>query len=154
MLIHHFYYAFRHDSSLIGWVKEIAERSTHAGMIQDLKDLNVLGRANRELLTNIGFDLTLLDLAAQKADELKVKYAAGSWNCEAYLEAKKIRSQAFTHLKKAVDFIREYGRYVFWRNASRLKGYRSNYLRKLKRRSTRRNTVTGPEPAQITYKEL
>ena len=36
-------------------------------------------------------------------------------------EFKKIRHQAFTHLKEAVDLIREYGRYVFWRNSARLR---------------------------------
>jgi hypothetical protein len=103
-------------------------------------------------LTNIGFDLTLLDLAAQKADELDAKFAAASFDREDYLEAKKIRHQAFTHLKEAVDFIREYGRYVFWRNPYRLKGYRSNYLRSLRQRWNMRHTVPEhkPEPEQIT----
>ena len=145
-LIHHFNYAFRDDSSLIGWVKEIAGRLTHSGMIQGLKDLSVLGRANQELLTKIGFDLSLLDLASQKADDLDSKYAAGSWDSEDYLEAKKIRNQAFTHLKEAVDLIREYGRYVSWRNPARLKGYRSDYRRMLNQRSTRRNRVPEPGP--------
>ena len=90
--------------------------------------------------------MTLLDLAAQKADELNAKYAAASFDREDYLEAKKIRNQAFTHLKEAVDFIREYGRYVFWRNAYRLKGYRSNHLRRIRLRSTRRNRITELEP--------
>jgi hypothetical protein len=42
-LIHHFNYAFRDDSSLIGWVREIAGRLTHSGMIRGLKDLSALG---------------------------------------------------------------------------------------------------------------
>jgi hypothetical protein len=146
VLVHHFRYAFRDDPSLMDSVKEIADRITHDGMIQGLRDLSVLGRNNRDLLTKIGFDLTLLDLAAQKADELNAKYAAASFDREDYLEAKKIRNQAFTHLKEAVDFIREYGRYVFWRNAYRLKGYRSNHLRRIRLRSTRRNRVTELEP--------
>jgi hypothetical protein len=71
---------------------------------------------------------------------------AASWDSKDYLEAKKIRDQAFTHLKEAVDLIREYGRYVFWRNDARLKGYRSNHLRKMRLRNTRQNTVNGSEP--------
>jgi hypothetical protein len=141
VLVHHFRYAFRDDPSLMESVKEIADRITHDGMIQGLRDLSVLGINNRDLLTKIGFDLTLLDLAAKKAEELDAKYAAASWDREYYLEAKKIRNQAFTHLKEAVDFIREYGRYVFWRNAYRLKGYRSNYLRRIRLRNTRRKTL-------------
>ncbi|MGD2090006.1 MAG: hypothetical protein PVH61_27770 [Candidatus Aminicenantes bacterium] len=97
-------------------------------------------------MTKIGFDLSLLDLASQKADDLDSKYAAGSWDSEDYLEAKKIRDQAFTHLKEAVDLIREHGRYVFWRNPDRLRGYRSDYRRMLNQRSTRRNRVPEPDP--------
>lgn len=149
VLVHHFHYAFRDDSSLIGWVKEIAQRTTHDGMIQGLKDLSVLGRANQELLTKIGFNLTLLDLASQTSDDMSSKYAAGSWKCKAYLEARKIRNQVFTHLKEAVDLIREYGRYVFWRNPARLKGYRSDYRRSLNKRSTRRNNVPELEPGYV-----
>jgi len=146
VLVHHFRYAFRDEPSLMESVKEIADRITHDGMIQGLRDLSVLGINNRDLLTKIGFDLTLLDLAAKKAKELDAKYAAASFDRKDYLEAKKIRHQAFTHLKEAVDYIREYGRYVFWRNAYRLKGYRSNYLRRIRLRDPRRNTVPGPEP--------
>jgi hypothetical protein len=148
-LIHHFYYAFRDDSSLIGWVRDIAGRLTHSGMIRGLKDLSALGKANQGLLTNIGFDLTLLDLASQTSDDLTSKNSAGSWKSEDYLEAKKIRCQAFTHLKEAVKLIRDYGRYVFWRNSARLKGYRSDYRRMLNKRSSRRNKVSELESGYV-----
>jgi hypothetical protein len=144
-LIHHFNYAFRDDSSLIVQVKEIAERHSHEGMLQGLKELSALGKANRDLLTKIGFDFTLLDIAGKKSGELEKMRAAGSCNCENYREVKKIRDQAYTHLKEAVDYIREYARYVFWRNTGRLKGYRSNYLRNVKRKIARRNALRGPE---------
>jgi hypothetical protein len=77
------------------------------------------------------------------------KYEAGSWNSEDYLETKKIRNQAYTHLKEAVDYIREYGRYVFWRNPARLKGYRSDYRRMLNKRSTRRKSVPELETGYV-----
>jgi hypothetical protein len=136
-------------SFLIGCVKEIAGRLTHTGMIQGLKDLSALGKANQELLRKIGFDFTLLDLAAQKSNELAAKNEAASWDNEDYLEAKKIRNQAFTHLKEAVDLIREYGKYVFWRNPARLKGYRSDYRRMLNNRRPRRNNVPELEPGYV-----
>ena len=140
-LVHHFRYAFRDDSSLILMVNEISKRVTRKGMIKGLRDLSLLGKTNRDLLTKIGFDLTLLDMAWIKADELDAKYKAGSWDREDYREVKKIRYQAFTHLKEAVDYIREYSRYVFWRNAYRLKGYRSNYLRRISLRNIRRKNL-------------
>jgi hypothetical protein len=141
-LIHHFNFAFRHDSSLIVKVKEIAKKSTHDGMIHGLYDLNALGRDNQDLLTKIGFDFTLLDLAAKKSDELATKNAAASFDREDYLEAKTIRNQAYTHLKEAVDLTRECGKFVFCRNAYRLKGYRSNHLRKTRLRNTRRKKLS------------
>ena len=118
-------------------------------MIQCLNNLSVLGRYNQELLRKIGFDFKLLDLAAQKSRELAMKKESASFYSEDYLEAKKIRNQAFTHLKEAVDLIYEYGRYVFWRNPARLKGYRSDYRRMLNQRSTSRNSVPEPQPGYI-----
>ncbi|MGD2090616.1 MAG: hypothetical protein PVH61_30870 [Candidatus Aminicenantes bacterium] len=156
-LIHHFNFAFRHDSSLIKKVKEIAKKSTNDCMIHGLYDLNTLGRDNQDLLKKIGFDFTLLDLAAKKSDELATKNAAASFDRKDYLEAKTIRNQAYTHLKEAVDLIRECGKFVFCRNAYRLKGYRSNHLRRIRLRNTRRKKLSlnvsvseseNPEPDQ------
>ncbi|MGD2086544.1 MAG: hypothetical protein PVH61_10205 [Candidatus Aminicenantes bacterium] len=59
-----------------------------------------------------------------------------------YSKAKKIRDQAYTHLKEAVDEIRLFGQYVFRQNKDRFIGYRSNYIRQLKskqRRKTKKN---------------
>jgi hypothetical protein len=143
-LVHHFRYAFRDYSSLILRVSEISKRITQKGMIKGLRDLSVLGKANRDLLTKIGFDLTLLDMAGIKADEYEAKCKEGSWDREDYREAKKFRNQAYTHLKEAVDYIREYGKFVFWKDAHRLKGYRSSYLRKIRLRNNRRKKLSIP----------
>jgi hypothetical protein len=156
-LIHHFNYAFRDNSSLLKKVKEIANRSTHDGMINGLYDLNVLGLVNQYLLKKIGFDLTLLDLAAEKSRELAEKKEAASWYSEDYLEswysedyleAKKIRDQAYTHLKEAVDLVYDCGKYVFCKDSARLKGYSSNHIRLKRLRWKRRHNlpVTEPEP--------
>jgi len=147
VIAHHFYYAFRDDTSLINRVNAILDNNTHAGMIQGLYDLSVLGSPNQELLTKIGFDLTLLDQAAQKADELSPIYAAATRDREDFSEFKKIRDQAYTHLKDAVDLVRQCGQYAFWRSEDRLKGYRSNYLRRLRLKGTADDTEPGTEPA-------
>jgi hypothetical protein len=145
-MAHHFYYAFDDSPSLISKVNTFLEGNTHAHMIQCLNNFSVLGRANQELLTNIGFDLTLLDLAAQKSDELASLYASASRDRDDFSEIKKIRDQAFTLVKEAVDKIRKCGQYVFWRTPARVKGYRSNYLRRLNRRSTNGSNEPGPAP--------
>ena len=116
-------------------------------MINGLYKLSVLGLENQDLLKKIGFDFTLLALAAQKSNDLKANKEMASFYSEDYLETKKIRHQAFTHLKDAVDYIRDYAKYVFWSNPSRLKGYRSNHIRNIKRKRARKtaNAVPGPE---------
>jgi hypothetical protein len=153
-LIHHFNYAFRNKSSLIEKVKEIADSFSFDDMIDGLYDLNVLGLVNQELLIKIGFDFKLLDLAAQKSRELAAKKESASFYSEDYLEVKKIRDQAYTHLKEAVDYIRDYAKYVFWRNPSRLKGYRSNHMRNSKRKRARKteNAVPGTETGSEALK--
>jgi hypothetical protein len=153
-LIHHFNYAFRDESSLIEKVKEIAKSSTNDGMIDGLYDLSVLGMENQELLRKIGFDFTLLALAAQKSNDLNANKEMASWDNEDYLEAKKIRDQAFTHLKEAVDLVYDCGKYVFCNNSARLKGYRSDYLRLKRMRWKRRQNAPVPEPEPGTGFEM
>jgi hypothetical protein len=47
-----------------------------------------------------------------------------------------LRDRAFTYLKLAIDKIRECGRFVFWRNPDRLKGYTSDYWKQQKKSAT------------------
>jgi hypothetical protein len=153
LIAHHFYYAFQDDPSLIAKVNTYLEGSTHAEMIQCLNDLSGLGKANQALLTPIGFDLTLLDLAAQKSTELASIYSDANRDRQDFSEFKKIRDQAYTHVKEAVDKIRKCGQYVFWRNPGRVKGYRSNYLRRINRRSTEENNEPVPDPVPVPEPE-
>lgn len=43
--------------------------------------------------------------------------------------ARLLRDQAYTHLKAAVEEIRDHGQYVFWDNPVRRDGYFSDYVR-------------------------
>jgi len=151
---HHFYYAFQDSPTLIAKINRFLEGTTHAEMIQCLYNLSEMGQSNQELLTSIGFDLTLLDLAAQKSAELRLLYAEATRDRQDFSAVKKIRDQAYTHVKEAVDKIRKCGQYVFWRNAGRVKGYRSNYLRRLRLSSTEDNTEPVPEPVKEEQNEL
>lgn len=134
-LLHHFRFAYRNDEVLLGRVKAIAEGSTNADMIQDLNDLSVLGLANLEPLVAVDFDMSLLDQAAPTADEMAALLAAATGDRIDTSESKKIRDQAYTHLKEAVDEIYDYGKYAFWQDDERLKGYRSHYLRRIRMRN-------------------
>jgi hypothetical protein len=50
--------------------------------------------------------------------------------------SKIIRDKAYTYMKALVDEIREAGKYVFRNDKNRLKGYSSEYWRKLHRKQS------------------
>ena len=78
-------------------------------------------------------------------------------------EAKKIRDQAYTHLKEAVDEILETGRYVFRQDKSHLKKYASEYRRQIKSKQERKpkkkqqsdlKTNKSPDPDYSWFKKV
>ena len=119
-------------------LKEISQIGHYAGMIQDLNDLSVLGKANPRLLEVIGFDFSLLDKAGQTSSEMADLLAAMTCDTEKRSEFKRIRDQAYTHLKEAVDEIREAGKYVFRQNKKHSVGYTSQYMRHIKNKQKRK----------------
>ena len=129
-------FAYRNDDALLSRVSAITDGSGHADMIQDLNDIAVLGRENPDPLTAIGFDLTQFDLAATRADELADLLAEANGDKADPNKSKIIRDKAYTYLKDLVDEIREAGKYVFRNNKNRLKGYSSEYWRKLHRKQS------------------
>ena len=134
-LLHHFTFAFRNQPDLVNKVQTIREGGSNADMLQDLSDLHVLGLKHKEPLKAIGFDMSLLNTAAQTADELSVVLAKANGESGDDSEMKVQRDRAYTYMKKAMDEIRRTGQYVFWRNEDRVKGYVSQY-HKRKRRSS------------------
>jgi hypothetical protein len=129
-LIHDFRFAFRKFEGLLARVEEIAQGDTNSDMVQDLNDLSVLGKSNADLLANIDFDLTLLDLAADLSDRMGDLLGATNGERKKDSEAMLIRDKAYTYLKQAVDEIRECGKFAFWRTPDRLKGYFSEHWQK------------------------
>jgi hypothetical protein len=126
-LVHTFRYAYRADVSLSARVAGIAEGNTNADMIQDLNDLAVLGRNNTAPLAAIGFNLALLDQAANTADTMANLLALANGDKAFQNESKQMRDRAYTYLKELVDEIREAGKYLFWRTPKRFQGYVSKY---------------------------
>lgn len=126
-LLHTYRFAFRKDDGLMTRVAEIAHGDTNADMVQDLNDLAVLGKAHTNPLAAVNFDLTLLDRAADLSDRMGDLLGATNGERKEVSEAMQIRDKAYTYLKQAVDEIRECGKFVFWRNPDRLKGYVSDY---------------------------
>lgn len=126
-LLHDFRYAFRNDKKLLARVSAIAEGSGDADMIQDLSDLSVLGENNPKPLKLINFDETQLATAATYSDELAVLLARANGEKAINSAAKVTRDRAYTYMEQAVDEVKTCGRYVFWKDEARLKGYRNQY---------------------------
>jgi len=129
-LLHTCRYAFRKNDSLISRVDEIGGGTGHDDMIQDLNDLAVLGRKNTTELEAVSFDLTKLDTAATLSVEMAELLAIANGNKNGGNDTKYLRDQAYTYLKELVDEVRECGKFVFWKDEQRAKGYASNYWRK------------------------
>lgn len=134
-LSHMFRYAFRNDEKLLARVAEITEGTGGEDMIQDLNDLSALGEKNPEPLVLINFDVNLLATAATLSDELAVLLATANGEKERGNVAKVNRDRAYTYLKQAVDEVKNCGRFVFWKNEARLKGYKNQYKNKHRKSS-------------------
>jgi hypothetical protein len=113
-------------------VRNIAKGKSHDKMIRALNDLGVLGKKNLQILEAVNFDMSLLDKAVQISKEMAKLLPDVNKERREHSELKKIRDQAYTHLKEAVDQIRSYGKYLFRDNKSRLRGYKSDYIREIK----------------------
>ncbi len=129
-LEHAFRYAFRNRPDLLARVAAVEDGASHTDMLQDLSDLSVLGKNNLPLLQAISFDETKLDTAATLSDSLSELLAAMNGERADPNKGKFVRDQAYTLLKGIVDEIRQAGKYVFWKDEKRLKGYYSQYLNK------------------------
>lgn len=123
-------FAFRKRPDLLARVRTVVGGDGNADMIQDLMDISVLGKANLTEFEAIKYDLSRFDLAEQKSDslaELLAKANGVTWDNS---KAKDIRDRAFTHLKEAMDEIRDTGKYAFRKDPERYKGYISRYRRR------------------------
>jgi hypothetical protein len=149
-LVHACRYAYRNNPEILGWVSYIAEDNGNVDMLQDLHNISLLGKKNPEPLKSIGFDMTQLDKAAQLAVELGGVLAKANGDTQSDQEAKITRDKAYTYLKEAVDEIRDCGKYLFWRNEERLKGYSSAYRREMYRKAkeTKENEEETGEVAE------
>jgi len=126
-MIHTFRYAYRDEESILTNISAIAEGDGAADMIQDLSDLAVLGEKNPEPLKQINFDMALLEECATTSAEMADLRGAANGEKFSTNDNLLIRNQLYTLLKGYVDDIRNCGKYLFWRNADRLKGYKSAY---------------------------
>ena len=142
-LLHAMRYAYRNDAALLGRVSAIADGNGHADMIQDLNDLTVLGRQNPTQLLAAGIDEAKLTEAAKLSDEMAILLARANGDIAEQNESKIIRDKAYTHLKQLADEVYAAGKFLFWKDAQRIKGYTMSYWRKAKRAKKQTDTETN-----------
>lgn len=123
-----FRFAFRAHPELLKKVQNIEEGYGHADMIQDLSDLSVLGSANKDLLKKIGHDLSKLELASEKSNEMGLLLAQVNGHKTEGNTDKVLRDRTYSYAKAAVDEVRDTGRYVFRKDKQKLKGYQHQYF--------------------------
>jgi len=135
-LVRWFRYAFRKQPRLLKLVSDIAEGHSTVDMIQDLKLLAALGQQNLTPLEHVHFDTTKLELAQTRAEELSRLLAETNGERRIGNTDRVLRDKAYTYLKEAVDEIRECGKFVFFDNPTRYRGYISTYYSRSKNTSS------------------
>ncbi len=122
-LLHHFSFAYRNIDDIKKSVMRIREGGGHADLLQDLVDLADLGEKHPEPLTAIGFNLEPLQKARLTSHAMSVLLSASNGAKDEKNQAKLLRDKTYTLLYLKVSEIREYGRYIFWRDAERREKY-------------------------------
>jgi hypothetical protein len=92
-------------------------------MVQDLVELAVLDTKNPDPLTEIGFNMELLPQAQIESKTMARILASANGADGDGNETKKLRDKAFTLLAQKDSTIREYGRYVFWKDDNKRDKY-------------------------------
>ena len=122
-LLHHFSFAYRDTPGVKKKVMRIREGGGHTDMIQELIELAALEESNSDELTNIGFDVVSLQTARTISHSMSELLAASNGFKDESSANKVLRDKAYTLLVERVSQIREYGRYVFWKNEDRREKY-------------------------------
>jgi len=123
-LLHHLSFAYRNRDDLLKKVMRIREGASNADMIQDLVDAATLGEKNPEPLADINFDMDILAQARTVSHRMSELLAAANGASDESSEIKVLRDKAFTLLDNVDSTIREYGRYVFWKDAEKKDRYK------------------------------
>ena len=122
-MLHHFRFAYRNHPDIKKKVTRISEGAGHTDMIQDLLELAVLGDKHPEPLTAIGYDVAINTQARTTSQSMANLLAEANGARNLTSETKQMRDKAYTLLTDKVSTVREYGRYVFWKNAERREKY-------------------------------
>jgi hypothetical protein len=105
-------YAFRNYPELIARIRIIKEGSSYADAIQDLNDVAVLGRENRELLEAVNYDTSTIDQAARLAKTLGELRAKATVDNSTDPTLRLNRARSFSLLKSTIDELALQARFI------------------------------------------
>jgi len=132
-ILHTLRFKFRKNEEMLDKVRLIEEGDSGADLVQDFSDLSVLLRKYGEELADL-ISPELAEETDKLSAELADLLAAANGERHAPNEDKIVRNQAYTLLKEEVDELREFGKFLFWKDPKHAEKYASAYLRKKNRR--------------------
>jgi len=132
--LHTIRFALRKDEDSLEKIRRIEEGNSNVDLVQDIVDISILIKENTEALASF--------FAPEKADELdelsaELADCLAAANGERYTpeEAKTTRDQVYTLLKAEVDELREFGKFLFWKDAKHAEKYTSKFFRDKNKRN-------------------
>jgi len=143
-VLHYLHFALRNNSELLSRLREISGGKSNQHLVQQLANFCAFGKEHVEELKQVGFDVSLLDKAAESSARLGD--ILGTAKAEKGNDVRKIHNQAYTYLKTLMKEVRDHGKFVFRKDKQNRRCYTSEYYRK-QRRKINGNRVT-PEAAE------
>ena len=123
-MLHLFRFAFHNNKPLLSLTEKIAKRRNNPALMQDLANMHIMATENMNLLIPVGFTHEKLNRLGKLSDIAPDALAMS--NCERRDHSEKdLKDRFYTVLKKDIDEIRRFGKFVFANNPERLKGYKS-----------------------------
>ena len=147
-LIRSLKFVFYKDNSRLDKIEKFSDGGSHAAMIQSLRGMVIFSRENIEALKAGNFDVSKIERAEVLSHELGSilsEIHSIRANCSG---SKKIRNQAYTHLKEATTEVKRHADFLLLKDQGRLKGYTSTYTRKRYQKS--KNKKGNPKSDEVT----
>jgi hypothetical protein len=149
-LVHDLLYAYRELPDARAALREIAQGNGYTDIIQDLMNLKTIGASYPQPLEKINFDFTRLEKAAFMAEGLGTLLAVANANDSSASSSKTTRDTTYARLKTVMTEVRLAGKYLFYQNAQRRLGYRSDYFRKLNSNRRPKERINAFEYKQVS----
>ena len=119
-MLHQFTFTYRNELDILKKVRRIREGSGHVDMIQDLLEQSLLGDKYPAPLAAINYDVAQNVKAKELSQEMAVLLANNNGSKDDGSKAKLLRDKAYTMLYNHMSTVREFGRFVFWKDETRL----------------------------------